>query len=327
MPAISLIAPVNQVANVGKNLQRAGMIMLATMLALGALGWCYHRFCNHPRHSPEWIAARIDASIERGLNSLHRSAAFIKPYAEGGDSPVHHFLIEQILRRQDHEGLRLQLALARKLNATDGEWRKYYGLPGWPREALSEQDRQRIQSFVAEVRNLYTAWILHALYPDWTQLPPRARELLLVHPEKLPLSSDLAHAEFALYLLKRLWPQTARELQADTLIARIDDRLEKLHRWAPRCGDSYQLRLAVWLLNRESAAISPRWVERTIVNQNRDGGWAWIPGYIRVAREMFGADSFSDDSAPHPTFLAVLALTLYREQMRAAGTYPAKPAN
>ncbi|MBI3415238.1 MAG: hypothetical protein HY043_07950 [Verrucomicrobia bacterium] len=302
--------------------RRIGIVTVIALAAFGAGARFYYNFCNRPRQTPEWVAARLDTTIERGLNYLHSMSAFTKLYADGGESPVHHFLIEEILRHQEHEGLRFQLALARKTNAADEAWRKYYGLPGWPRDELTDEDRRQIKFFVADVKNLYTAWILNALYPDWTQLPPWAHDLIYVQPERLPRSSDLAHARFALYLLKQLWPQNAQRLGVDDLVARIDSRLATIHRWAPRCSDSYQLRLATWLLLKGRVPISQRWIERTLISQNSDGGWTWIPSCGRVGREMFGADSFSDVSAPHTTFLALLTLTLYREQMRAAGTYP-----
>ena len=294
------------------------------LVAFGVMVRVYYNFCNQPRHTSDWVAVRIDAAIDRGLNFVHNTSAFTRPYADGGESPMHHFAVEQILRHQDHPGLRMQLELARKSNAPDGEWRKYYGLPGWPREELTDEDRQRIKFFVADVKIFYNACYLNALYPDWTQLPVWAHEQLYVHPKQLKTPSDLGHAAVTYYLLKKLWPEKAQQLKVEELTHDVNVRLRRIQSWAPSCGDGYHLRLATWQLQDERSPISQRWIERTLINQNTDGGWAWMPSYWRVAREYFGTGSFSGESAPHPSFLAVLSLTLYREQMRAAGTYPTR---
>jgi hypothetical protein len=51
----------------------------------------------------------------------------------------------------------------------------------------------------------------------------------------------------------------------------------------------------------------------------RDGKWTMKPPYSRTVREMFGLRIADEPSEPHPTFLASLALTYYRDQIRAEG--------
>ncbi len=49
------------------------------------------------------------------------------------------------------------------------------------------------------------------------------------------------------------------------------------------------------------------------------------PPYLRTVQEMFGLKITSHNSEPHPTFLALVALAYYRDQMRVDGKFP-KPA-
>ena len=124
---------------------------------LAGIGFCglvglvvFHlAFCNLPRHSKEWTTKQVNDAVARGLDYLHGSAAFVRPLAEGGESATHHYLLGLILAKQDHPALRAQMGVAQQANAIATGWRFFYGLPGWPREELTEEDRQSIRSYVA----------------------------------------------------------------------------------------------------------------------------------------------------------------------------------
>ena len=79
----------------------------------------------------------------------------------------------------------------------------------------------------------------------------------------------------------------------------------------------YNERLAFWLYMEDGPEIRRRWIERVVLSQNPDGGWTWDRGVIRALKEMVGIYDYCEESAPHPTFLAVYALAEYRELLRA----------
>jgi hypothetical protein len=114
--------------------------------------------------------------------------------------------------------------------------------------------------------------------------------------------------------------------QAAERIKELLPRVERYTTWAPRCGDSYNERVSFTLLLTPARNISRRWIERILIVQNGDGGWTMKPPYSRTVREMFGLRIADEPSEPHPTFLALLALTYYRDQIRAEGINLVAPA-
>ena len=284
---------------------------------LAGIGFCglagllvfHFAFCNVPRHSAEWTARQLDDAIARGLDYLHGSAAFARPLAEGGESAMHHYLLGLVLARQDHPALRAQMAVARQANEFATGWRFFFGLPGWPREELTEEDRQSIRSCIAKPDNRYGAWILHSLNPDSTELPAEESHALFEDPAQLRGSYDLTHALISYHFI-------AGSRNVAPLIERTNRRLRRIQAWSPRCGDSAIERIALWSILQPPHPVPRRALERILNNQNADGGWSEKPGWGRTLQEAVGWNPRDAVSQPHPTFLALLALTCCRDQLR-----------
>jgi hypothetical protein len=299
-----------------------GLILAVVVLA--SAGVYYYAFGNVAMHGSSWVARRIDGGIRRGLDYLHETGTFGKHVEEGGEPPPHHFFLERVLDLGDHAGLRAQMNRGRQVNQDHREWRMYLGMPGWPRPRLSPLERRLVQHAVVESpENPYAAWLVYSLYPDWTELPETERQRLFVDTGRLTTSYDLTHALLAYLWLHDVAPGTAADLKVDRLIEAVSDRLYRIHTWDPRTSDIYNERVAFWLYMEDGPPVRARWIERILLSQNPDGGWTFDPSIARTLKQMVGLGGHDAASDPHPTFLALFALTQYREWLRAEGLYPA----
>ncbi len=312
--------------------RRRVVVVLAVLAALGALVAAYdYAFCNWAMHGDEWIAARIDESIRRGLYSLYAGGTFGLALPEGGESRVHHHFLELILELEEHAGLRAQMAEAARLNADEAIWRVYGGIPGWRRGGLTVEERSQVaQSVAAPTREAdrlyYDQWLLHALYPRMTRLAAQEEARLFEDTGRLRTGYQLTHALLAYLWLERVAPEVASERGVERLQQEVNERLLRQQRWDPRTSDLYNERVAFWLYQGDGPAVRARWIERIIGSQNADGGWTYERSASRAVRQMVGLGGGDGRSHPHATFLAVYALVKYREQLRSAGKYPAHGA-
>ncbi len=300
--------------------------LIALILAAVGLAFAcvyYYAFGNVPMHGSPWVAGRVDNVIHRGLDYLHETGTFGMHVEEGGEAPPHHFFLERVLDLEDHAGLREQMNRGRQINEDHREWRMYLGMPGWPRPRHTTLHRRLIQHAVASSpKNPYAAWLVHSLYPDWTELPPAERQRLFVDTGQLTTSYDLTHALLAYLWLERAAPGLAAELETDRLIREVSDRLYRIQTWDVRTSDIYNERVAFWLYMEDGPPIRRRWIERIMLSQNPDGGWTFDSSVARTLKQMVGMGGHDAASDPHATFLALFALTHYREWLRAEGLYP-----
>lgn len=287
--------------------------ILLVVIALPALGALYfYAFCNWSFHSEDWARERINVAIADGLDYLDGTGAFGKSVEEGGESPPHHYFLELVLDRHPHRGLRSQIARAKELNRTNWEWRTYFGMPGWPRSELTSLDHTRIQYAVNHSENNYYAeWLLHGLYPDWTELRPEEEQRLLNDTTLLRHSYHMTHALLAYLWMKRVDPAVAAQRGVDQLIDEVNERLYRAQMWDPCTSDIYNERVAFWLYMDDPPPIKRRWIERIILSQNKDGGWTFEKSIGRSLGQLVGYDPGTGKSDPHATFLALYALSEY----------------
>lgn len=284
----------------------------------------YYAFNNWAWHGDAWVSGQIDGAIERGLAYLHASGSFAQPYDEGGEHRTHHWFLDQVLRREEHAGLRQQMRDAddenrRRRNWT---WRAFGGMPGWPDPQISHTEWRLLQhNLDTTPDNPNTTWLLFGLYPEQLELPEEDRRLLFETPERIDDGYELTHALLAYVWLQQRAPQLAAELHVGERIADAGNRMRRQQTWDARPSDIYNERVAFWLLMRTPDRIRPRWVERILLSQNADGGWTFNPSETRMLRQMVGLRG-NGASHPHPTFLALYALVEYRELLREREAYP-----
>lgn len=285
----------------------------------------YWAFCNVPRHPARWTTARIDLAIDRGLEFLCDSEAFAKRYEEGGEHIIHHFILDLILAKEPHQRLREQQMWADRISQDIPEWRTFLGLPGRPASATNAATREEIQALIREDTNPYGRWLLWSVHASWAALEPMDHRALFEDTAELRGGNDLTHAFMAYWIMNTTALEAAERLGARERLDEIVPRINRFTAWAPRCSDGYLERVSFVLLLDPSPKIPRRWIERILNTQNEDRGWSMIPPYYRTAQEILGLPITSHSSQPHPTFLALLALTRYREQLRAEEADPANP--
>ncbi|MBI3414210.1 MAG: hypothetical protein HY043_02640 [Verrucomicrobia bacterium] len=298
-------------------------IVLVTLLGLLLAAPLFgHAFCNWPRHTAAWADARVEKALARGLDYLHASGAFLRPLSRRGAPALQHYLLNQVLEKHDHAGLRVQLGLAARLNQDAGEWRDFYGLRGWASQELEDEDRERIQLRVQNSQRADTALLLHAINPAWTKLSATNESVLFEHPERFTASAELCRALLAYHWLSETSPEVAKLRRVDVLAARVAERLRQLQMRAVLVDGAYYERMAVGLFTKQTGWRSRRWVERILANQASDGGWPATATFGRALLEMAGWHFDSTGSSPESTVYALVALSQYREVSRAS----AKPA-
>jgi hypothetical protein len=278
-------------------------------------GVFYYRFCNVPQTSPDQLSRKIDAAIARGLDFEFESGAFQKRLDAGGEHIIHHFLLGLVLAKAPHPRLKAQMEYCDRNSQDVIKWRSFTGLPGWAARPLSDDDRTSIQSLLRE-DHAYGHWLLWAVHASWAKLEPADYHALFEDTSGLKNSYDLTHALLAYWLVEQTAPDVAKKLAVNQRIAEVIPRIKRYASWAPRCSDGYNERVAFLLLLSPPPEISPRWIERILASQNANGGWSWFCPYYRTGLEMLGRHTDNYASAPHPTFLALIALTYYRDQLR-----------
>ena len=277
----------------------------------------YYVFCNVAMHSEAWTHGRIDLAVQRGLDYLHASGTFGKPVDDGGETPPHFLFLELVLNRYDHPGLRAQMALAKKLNQQNDRWRMFFGMPGWPHQALTPQDYANIAYTVNHWKeNFWVEWLLYGLYPAWTRLRPEEDLRLFHDTSRLKDSYQLTHALLTYLWIKKSNPDVARERQVDRLIREVNARLWTIQNWDAFTSDIYNERVAFWLYMDQPPPIKRRWIERILLSQNDDGGWTFEKSIGRLLGQLVGYEAHGAQSSPHATFLAVYALAEYKVRFK-----------
>ena len=284
-----------------------------------ALAGYHYAFRNIAFHSEEWVASRIDGCIRDGLDYIAREGTFARSVEADGEPPPHHFFLERTLDLEEHPELRRQIAEGKRVNRDNDEWRMYFGMPGWPRQELTATDEYRFAMAAKSPQSLaYAVWFSYALYPRLVNLPDNHKRVLLQEPERLKPGYDLTHALMAYLWMREMNPVEAKRDDVDRLIGHVNARLYDEQSAAIATSDLYNERVAFFLYQEDGPPIRQRWIERIMMSQNDDGGWTFEPSTMRSIAQMFGLDP-TGISNPHASFLAVYALTKYREQMRGSG--------
>lgn len=287
---------------------------LLALLPVGLLPVCFWVFGNAALHSQSWTRERLDGSIRRGLEYLCTSGAFAKSIAEGGESPPHFFFLESVLVQREDACLRDHIALARQKNRDDLQWRAFFGMPGWPRHELTGVDEAWIRRAVSlDHENYWAQWLVHALYPSWTNLRPQEHERLFGNTAKLRNSYHLTHALIVYLWMRELHPEEAERRKVPELIGQVNERLLRAQTWDLFTSDIYNERVAFWLYMQDGPTVRRRWIERILLSQNEDGGWTYDRSIARMIGQLVGYDHGRWPSDPHATFLALYALSHYAD--------------
>lgn len=316
----------NQFRRSFKKRLRKRYALLGVSIVFLAFTTFYFAFCNRPRHSPEWTAQGIDLALDRGLEFLFKSSAFLKRHDSGGEHIIHHFLIDLVLAKEPHARLQAHLKHCDEVSQDILKWRAFAGLPGWSRAELDDARRSEIQSMIRGDKNPYARWLLWSVHASWAELEPEDHKTLFTDTSRQSGSYDLTHALLAYWIMLKTAPELSDRLKVKARIEEVASRTLGYSKWAPRCSDGYMERTAFLLMLEPPPKIPARWIERILNVQNEDGGWSYVPPYFRTVQEMFGLKITSHNSEPHPTFLALVALAYYRDQMRAEGKFP-KPTS
>jgi hypothetical protein len=167
----------------------------------------------------------------------------------------------------------------------------------------------------------HTVWLLHSLYARETTLPRGDYVKLFEDTDQLVTGYDLTHALLCYRFLQQKAPGVAEERHVAERMAEIIPRLMRHQAWDARPGDIYNERVAFLLDIPDGPEIPARWIERIILSQNTDGGWRFRSDTVRLLGQMVGRRGDARGN-PHATFLALFALTQYREVLREEGFYP-----
>lgn len=267
-----------------------------------------------PRYDGEWLRVRLDESLDAGYEYLYQSAAFRKSLANGGQHPLHHYMLEQALNLRPHRGLLAQLKEARDKNQMDPDCSVWFPLTGHGPVEKSGWDRTRYQAAVEQNPMYYGSWFIFAAYPNELRLPTVLVERLFDNVDLLEGSYDLAHAHMTYQFLQH---RKSNGGLSEETVARakecVNRRLWAMHERAITVGDAYIERLAIWSL--DGGAIRQRWIERIVESQGSDGGWVIAPSYLRRIQGLLNVTQREETSGVHATFLAVVAISHYLDRL------------
>ena len=297
-----------------RRVRRLGLLI--GLFSLPALTAFYYAFCNVAMHSENWTHEQIDPAIQRGLDYLESAGTFGKAVDDGGETPPHFLFLEEVLKRYDHPGLSAQITRAQELNKSNQRWRMFFGMPGWPHEALTQQDYANIAHTVNHWKeNFWAEWLLHGLYPAWTHLRPEEDIRLFQDTSRLRDSYQMTHALLTYLWIKKTNPSVAKERDVDRLITEVNARLWTIQCWDAFTSDIYNERVAFWFYMDRPPSMKRRWIERILLSQNGDGGWTYDKSPGRLLGQFVGWDPGTAPSSPHATFLALYALSEYKSKM------------
>jgi hypothetical protein len=205
-----------------------------------------------------------------------------------------------------------------ELNRDYFEWKAYQHLRPGDTNVLTDDDKIRIRYAVRNSPDRpYDEWLVHAFYPDWTELAPEQRDWLFGDISRLKSTYDLTHALLAYLWMKESSPSRAAERGVDARIPEVVRRIYEIQRFAITANDTYFERLVLLYMAEQNPKMQKRWIERILESQNRDGGWTWNPSYAAPLRQLLrlGPED-RRDSDPHPTFLALYVLAHYQQKSK-----------
>ncbi|UCE87042.1 MAG: hypothetical protein JSU66_04725 [Deltaproteobacteria bacterium] len=297
---------------------RLAAISLASAAAAAGLGLFV--YANVQLGSARSVDARLDDAIARGLDFLDRGDRFAIGQERGGHPPVEVWLAKKILVHEDHPGFRRDVERGWQL-ATRGPQGFLTALPGEPPRPLLPADRERIElalkrhwSAGDESHALFGRWVIYALHPRFRDRIPGDFEVLLSETWDVSNGYKLTHRLFTYRLMLALHPELARSLGIPRRAERARRRMVLEMFLDFRLSDLYFERLAFLQESRDAHRIRSRWIERVLLDQNDDGGWAFAPSLACELRRMARLDCARGRSGSHPTFLAVYALVQYRDR-------------
>ncbi len=132
--------------------------------------------------------------------------------------------------------------------------------PAIPANAPSDRELQALDE--------YQRWILHGAEPNTVPLSPNELEDMF-SPNKYR-TGKATHQLFALYFYRKSKGFTP---ELDRLMQKIEERIAWESAFDFRVTDLYLQRLAFLLAAGRPDLIRPRWIERAMAAQQRDGGW------------------------------------------------------
>lgn len=305
----------------GKVLGKIGLVLVGLVIvgAFGGRAW-YFAACNDSQHDRAWLLARIDESIGKGYEYLYQSKKFLQPVRGGGELPIHHLVLDLALAREPHAGLETQKASARASNRGNPQWTIWNGLTDYGPMPEKEAEWTLMQRAVDETPNNFSAWFLAVAYAQRLERLEGIHQKLFHRTDQLKTIYDLTHALMSYWFIEQhqLEGLPSADVIADAK-RRVNERLMAQQAWAPTVGDAFIEVVAVWALDGEPE-IRQRWIERILEAQNADGGWVTAPSYLRRVQGLLGLPQREEASEIHPTFLALLALTCYRDQLTVEGS-------
>jgi hypothetical protein len=223
--------------------------------------------------------------------------------------------LEHVLARYAHTGLLGQMAHAKQLNKHNPRWRMFFGMPGWPADELTPQDYANIEHLTNHwPQNFWAEWLLHGLYPGFTSLRPEEELRVFQDTTRLADSYQLTHALLSYLWMKKTNRRAAEERRVDELIGQVNARLWRVQCWDAFTSDIYNERVAFWLYMDDPPPVKRRWIERIILSQNADGGWTYEKSFSLLLGQLVGCDAGAGNSSPHATFLALYALSEYKDR-------------
>jgi len=139
--------------------------------------------------------------------------------------------------------------------------------------AVRSPSRQELDSYSG-----YQRWIGYAIAPDHVPLSEKERTDMFA-PNRFMWGSR-THQLFALLLYRE---RGSNSQALNDLINHLCERIAFEANWDVRVTDLYLQRIAFILAAGRPDLIKPRWVERIIASQKKDGGWitswyGWGPG-------------------------------------------------
>jgi hypothetical protein len=235
------------------------------------------------------IDRALDGAVRRGLDFLDRSDRFATSMAQGGHSPFEIWIAKKILAYEEHPGFAEDIRRG-WLIGTSGSGRFFTAFPGEKRAPLTKLDSELIAAWISEQRSsygperslsgrraLWGRWIIYAVYPQFRDLIPGDFDRFLSEDWSVSYGYMLTHRLHAYRVFREVNPNVAASFDIRRLEERAQARMYLEMFLDFRVYDLYFERLAFLMEGAAVPHVPARWVERVLLDQNEDGGWATHP--------------------------------------------------
>jgi hypothetical protein len=298
----------------------AGALVGAAFLS-GTYVFVYSNVGLRPR---SLIDRELDGAVRRGLDFLDRSDRFATSMAQGGHPPIEIWMAKKILAYEEHPGFAEDLRRGWLIEMLDsGSF--FTALPGEKRAPLTKLDSERTADWLRELRSsygpetsvwgrraLFGRWIIYALYPQFRDLIPGDFDRFLSEDWSVSYGYMLTHRLHSYRVFRKVNPDVAASFDIPRLEERAQARMYLEMFLDFRVSDLYFERLAFLMEGAEVPHVPARWIERVLLDQNEDGGWATHALHRCELKRLIRFSCRRGKSATHPTYLAVYALVQYR---------------